>query len=213
VPVHATLEVLARRSGRTEANLSRISRQGYRRKRSGRGAGRTAGGGAAEAIGAPGQSASGFSVQKRRDCMKKDCFRPVPGSEPYPPSSDGEAKRYGGDPPGGALHNYLPGRRARIRRRQCFALLRVISNQVRNVRARLRDFVVQHAPQNVAPNRTRHREANRNCRHLVPGQAVFQVFPDLFFGHNTFLLQYSTAISQASFVQNLAKFCHTSIRI
>jgi hypothetical protein len=99
----------------------------------------------------------------------------------------------------------LPGRRARIRRRQCFALLRVISNQVRNVRARLRDFVVQHAPQNVAPNRTRHREANRNCRHLVPGQAVFQVSPDLFFGHNTLLLQYSTGISQASFIQNLAK--------
>jgi hypothetical protein len=64
---------------------------------------------------------------------------------------------------------------------------------------------VQHAPQNVAPNRTRHREANRNCRHLIPGQAVFQVFPDLFFGHNTFLLQYSTATSQASFIQNLAK--------
>jgi hypothetical protein len=94
---------------------------------------------------------------------------------------------------------------ARMRRGQCFALLRVISNQVRNVRARLRDFVVQHAPQNVAPNGTRHREANRNCRHLVPGQAVFQVFPDLFFGHNTFLLQYSTGSSQASFVQNLAK--------
>jgi hypothetical protein len=64
---------------------------------------------------------------------------------------------------------------------------------------------VQHAPQNVAPNRTRHREANRNCRHLVPGQAVFQVFPDMFFGHNTFLLQYSTETSQASFIQNLAK--------
>jgi len=147
------------------------------------------------------------------DGMEKGLFLPGPSSEAYPPSPDCEAKAVRRRPSRWRLHNYLPGRRARIRRRQCFALLRVISNQVRNVRARLRDFVVQHAPQNVAPNRTRHREANRNCRHLVPGQAVFQVFPNLFFGHNTFLLQYSTGTNQASFVQNLAKVCHTNIRI
>ena len=111
----------------------------------------------------------------------------------------------GGCCSGGGSIIYLLGRRARLLLRQCFALFRVIPDQVRNVRAWLRDFVVQHAPQNVAPYCTRHRNTNRNCRHLIPGQAVFQVFSDLFLSHNTFLLQYSRASDQASFVQNLPK--------
>jgi hypothetical protein len=111
----------------------------------------------------------------------------------------------GGCCSGGGSMSYLLGRRARLLLLQCFALFRVIPDQVRNVRAWLGDFVLQHAPQNVAPYRTRHRNTNRNCRHLISGQAVFQVFFDLFLSHNTFLLQYSTASDQASFVQNLPK--------
>jgi hypothetical protein len=143
---------------------------------------------------------------------KKYCFCPVPVPKPTHPRQTVEQSGVEATLPVAAPQLFARSACARIRRRQCFALLRVISNQVRNVRARLRDFVVQHAPQNVAPNRTRHREANRNCRHLVPGQAVFQVFPNLFFSHNTFLLQYSTATSQVSFVQNSAKICHATDR-
>jgi hypothetical protein len=145
---------------------------------------------------------------------KKNCFCPFPVPKSTHPRQTVKQRGTEATLPLGALP-YLPSRRARIRRRQRFAFLRVISNQVRNVRARLRDFVVQHAPQNVAPNRTRHREANRNCLHLVPGQAVFQVFPDLFFSHNTFLLQYIYGNQSSKFHSKFGKnlpYNHNNLR-
>jgi len=39
-------------------------------------------------------------VRRQRLHDEKGLFLPGPGSEAYPPSSDGEAKRYGGDLPG-----------------------------------------------------------------------------------------------------------------
>ena len=40
-------------------------------------------------------------VRAREATMKKGMLYPGPASEASPPSPDGEAKRYGGDPPGG----------------------------------------------------------------------------------------------------------------